>query len=280
MTLLRSPSSGGSWLPVFCCVASGVVIAVGSVVLLGWAIGLTPLIRPLPTTVAMNPVTAVLFVLAGACLWRLAGCRPGGSGRERDGLGLVLALLVAAAGALRVADYLFHFNLQLEHLLFAKRVALLAPSLPAELAPNTAMDFLLCGVALVLFDRETPRRLWVGQASGPRLRLHRPGGPDWLHVPHPGALSRRHVHSDVPGNRGLLCGPLAGVSGGPARRRVHACDHQPHHRGRGCSAALAGGDPDAVGPGRGAAHGRTSGAPCARLCAIGVRSGHGFSSQV
>ena len=141
--------------------AGGFVMLVGGLVLLGWTGGWTTLIRPLPTMVGMNPLTALLLVFCGFSLWRLSASP---TASKRDWLNLGLAGAVTVVGALRSADYLFHFNFHLEQLLFAKRVAALASSLPSEMAPNTAVNLLLCGVALLLLNVETPRRLWFAQA--------------------------------------------------------------------------------------------------------------------
>jgi signal transduction histidine kinase len=49
------------------------VVAVAALVFAGWLVGIRPLIRVLPSAVAMNPTTAVVFICAGLALWRQAG---------------------------------------------------------------------------------------------------------------------------------------------------------------------------------------------------------------
>jgi signal transduction histidine kinase len=138
------------------------VVAIGGLVLCGWALHLSPLIRLLPSEVAMNPVTAVIFILAGISLWRLGG-EPLDATDRRDRLGLVLAGLVVLAGALRLADYLLGLGFEIEHLLFARRVVSLEFYPPNEMAPNTALSFLLCGLALLLFGHEPKREFLPAQ---------------------------------------------------------------------------------------------------------------------
>jgi hypothetical protein len=64
---------GATGLPSFAKGASGFVVAVAALVFAGWLVGIRPLIRVLPSAVAMNPTTAVVFICAGLALWRQAG---------------------------------------------------------------------------------------------------------------------------------------------------------------------------------------------------------------
>ena len=70
----------------FAAAAAFLVILIGSLVVLGWTLGLEWLKRVAPGLVAMNPMTAVLFLLLGvALLW--SGC-----------------LLLVTGGMLRAAE--------------------------------------------------------------------------------------------------------------------------------------------------------------------------------
>ncbi len=137
-------------------------MAIGSIVLLGWIFNSRHLILLLPTMIAMNPVTAGLLVLLGVSLWRLGAAREGGAG-GRDAWVLVLAGLVALAGALKLTDYLFTWPFHIDHLLFPGRLDLPGDYPLSEMSPNTAVVFLLSGTALLLFDLEVRRDLRPAQ---------------------------------------------------------------------------------------------------------------------
>src|SRR3712207_743128 len=62
-------------------VAGAIAILVGSFVLLGWALDIEVLKRVLPGLVAMNPATAVDFVLTGAALLLQTDAKDKGLGR-------------------------------------------------------------------------------------------------------------------------------------------------------------------------------------------------------
>ena len=64
---------GGAKLPRLAKLASGFVVVVSCLVFIGWAVGIRPLVRILPSAVAMHPVTAVVFICAGISLWRQVG---------------------------------------------------------------------------------------------------------------------------------------------------------------------------------------------------------------
>src|SRR3989344_515204 len=57
--------------PIACLprIASGVVAAIAALVLMGWLMDMDFLKRVMPSSVAMNPLTAVSFILAGIALW-------------------------------------------------------------------------------------------------------------------------------------------------------------------------------------------------------------------
>jgi signal transduction histidine kinase len=149
----RSFSKGTAWF----------VIIVGGLVLLGWMLSIRPLIRLLPTTTDMNPLTAALFVLAGISLFRLTGDETRKPGRHRDAFALIPAAIVAVFGVLRVVDYFFDLPFHLDSVFFPTRAGPhgLYPS--NELAPNTAIGFVLCGTALLLFDVESRRGVRPGE---------------------------------------------------------------------------------------------------------------------
>jgi PAS domain S-box-containing protein len=124
------------------------VLLIPATVLLGWAIHAETLKRVLPGLVAMNPVSAVCFLLLGASLW-LAGPETGTekrrqAGRACAGFVLLISLLV-------LARYLFGWNVAVDRLLFRASLA------GNTMAPNTALNFLFVSLAALLLDAETRR---------------------------------------------------------------------------------------------------------------------------
>ena len=133
--------------------ASGVVILIGSLVLIGWLLNVQILKSAAPHLIAMNPLTAILFILSGTALIRAVG-----TGRKStDKLFLFCAVIVTLGGAMKIAECVFDFDLNFDQLLFRKEVNSPGPFGPNEIAMNTALGFMLCGISLLLLNVETRR---------------------------------------------------------------------------------------------------------------------------
>ena len=74
----------------------------GSLTLLGYALGLRMLVRPAAGTALMTPDSAVAFIAAGVALWLVASDPAPASGRRRAGQ--VLGLLVALFAVVVLAE--------------------------------------------------------------------------------------------------------------------------------------------------------------------------------
>jgi len=128
-------------------------IAIGVLVLIGWALDIDRIKRILPGLVAMNPMTAIGFICLGLALALRNRARR---------LMVVFALVAAAIGAIKVASILAGFDAVIDHILFAAKVDVADRGIPNRIAPNTALNFLLLGVALATLDRSF-RRIWPAQ---------------------------------------------------------------------------------------------------------------------
>ncbi len=165
-------------LPLFAEIANWAMMALGALVLVGWTFDLVPLIRLLPTAVVMNPATAVAFILMGACFWRLTWrasrvrslSAESGNGPlfklrplPQDVWTWALGIIVVSLGLLRLLDHVTGLGLHVDHLLFPAKLAVGGKYPPSEMAPNTALNFLLCGLALLLFDLELGEGFYLAQ---------------------------------------------------------------------------------------------------------------------
>ncbi|WP_442511172.1 response regulator [Novipirellula sp. SH528] len=130
-------------------VASVVVIAISEIVLVGWALDYEALRALLPGKVAMNPGgTAIGFLLCGAALWlsyRESG-EPSASSTATYSA-IALASLVVAMAVVRILGYQFDFDDGPDRWLFPAKLDVY--EIHNRMAPNTALNFLLTGLALV-----------------------------------------------------------------------------------------------------------------------------------
>jgi PAS domain S-box-containing protein len=131
--------------------ASGALILLGILVLIGWAFDIGRLKSITPQLVTMKPNTAVCFLLSGVSLWLLK--TEGVSGVKRR-LGQVCAAIIIIIGALTIIEYFSGANLRLDQLLFHEAAAANVP-FPGRMAFATALNFVLLGSALLFIDEKS-----------------------------------------------------------------------------------------------------------------------------
>ena len=142
--------------------ASVVAIIVGCLVLIGWTLDIDVLKRILPGLVAMNPTTAIAFVLAGASLWLLGRNE---LDRKARLIAQACASIVTLVGLIKLIQILVGWEFGVDQLLFREKLELEAAATgqPNRMAPNTALNFFLIGSALALLDKQTRRGRWPAQ---------------------------------------------------------------------------------------------------------------------
>ena len=134
--------------------ATAAALILATAALLGWVLN-DDLLRTLVRgTAPMLPVTAA-GVLASSIAWLLAGR----ASKWRSGLAYAFALAVVIAGVVVIFEYLSGINLGIDRVLFPR----LLKGHPAwnggRIAPNTALNFILVGTALLLFVKGQSLRI-------------------------------------------------------------------------------------------------------------------------
>jgi signal transduction histidine kinase len=143
--------------------ATGAAAAiVGCLVLAGWILDADVLKRIIPGLVAMNPATAMAFILVGVSLWML---RSGEVSRSARRISRGLAVVVALVGLTKIVQIVFGWEFGVDQLLFPEKLELEAKlvGIPNRMAPNTALNFLLVGCSLFLIDWRTRSGRWPAQ---------------------------------------------------------------------------------------------------------------------
>jgi len=146
----RAALSGLSKVPAL------LTIAAGTLSLAGWLSGFVIVAQLLPSGVAINPVTAVLFIAGGVSLWRAAK-----SMTDVDWLAVSLGAMVLTFATLKLANYSGAIAFHPDKFPVPTLAQIEQRQPTIEMAPNTAFAFLLCGAALILIHFDTPRRLIV-----------------------------------------------------------------------------------------------------------------------
>lgn len=136
--------------------AGAFLLLLGLAFMTGWLLHLPSLLQVLPGQVAMVFSTALCFALAGAALL-IPGRWPTWRRRGQTALG---GLIVLAAGAMLV-QYLTQTDLGIDLRPFHTWLSDPNPT-PGRMAPNTALAFLLGGLALVLMPLAGARAVTRG----------------------------------------------------------------------------------------------------------------------
>src|SRR5262249_16310976 len=112
-----------------------------------WQLDVETMKSVLPGRVAMNPLTALGFVIAAGSLWLLQREFSGPRSRRRSvRVVRISAAAVVMIGLVAALGYALRENMGLDQLMFRTRLK------DNRIAPNTALNFILVGAALLLLD--------------------------------------------------------------------------------------------------------------------------------
>lgn len=129
------------------------VVLTALLVLAGWQFDVEPLKRVVPGYVAMNPLTAICFLLLGIGLWLQQ--EPSPTARL---VAILISLVVFTLCKLKFISVFMSWDFPLDRLLFQQQLREDDYNLANRMAPNTAFCFVLASLSLLLIDVETRRR--------------------------------------------------------------------------------------------------------------------------
>ncbi|MEH2153008.1 hybrid sensor histidine kinase/response regulator [Nostoc sp.] len=150
-------------------VASAIAVFIGSLVLVGWWLGIEVFKRGFlasPATMKVN--TALCFVLCGVSLWLFLKAGENNSKLFPHFRTLLIsqvcAIAVTTIAALTLCQYQFGWNLGIDELVFRDSLTNIATSHPGRMGVNTAVNFILVSVALqILIHPKTYHSYWYAQ---------------------------------------------------------------------------------------------------------------------
>jgi len=127
------------------------IIIIGILATIGWVFNIMVLKRILPQLVQMSPVSAVLFILAGISLLNIKAKKINRS------LAIFLALVICIVALLKLSVFFTGWDSHIDTILFANSLE------GNRMAPNTAFNFLLCGLSLVFLSQRSAKGAVIGQ---------------------------------------------------------------------------------------------------------------------
>ena len=135
-----------------------VVSLTGVMVLLGWALDVEIFKRVAPQFVAMNPVTALLFICASISLLLRSKQLAGTINGRLQQVAKVLAMCVTVVGFLKLLGLVFQWSQNIDTVLFRLKLAGTDRQVTNQMAPNTAFNFVLIGIALFMLEQRYEKR--------------------------------------------------------------------------------------------------------------------------
>jgi len=142
-------------------IAAVAVTGVGVAVLFGWWRDIALLKSVLPGLVSMRVNTALTFIVLAVSLWLLQREDTDLVRKDRAGrLGQGLALLAVVLAALTLSQYLTGWDLGIDEM-FLRDIGTVGD--PGRMAPQTAVAFMLLGMALLSLDVRTRNGGWPAQ---------------------------------------------------------------------------------------------------------------------
>ncbi|HAA01514.1 MAG TPA: hypothetical protein DCD96_07680 [Flavobacteriales bacterium] len=125
-----------------------VVIGICVLVLLGWAADIAVLKHILPWAIAMNPTTAVCFIMAAFSLFLFT------SERQKESysrISLFLSITILCIGSIKLISVFLNTDTGIDSILFNNKLASeITAGMPNRMSPNTAVGFVSIGTATIL----------------------------------------------------------------------------------------------------------------------------------
>ena len=138
---------------LFSQLASVVVTLMGFIALIGWTFDIAILKSVIPGMTAMNPATAICFILSGLSLLT-QGVSASSNKDTHKWIAKTSAILLLLIAMTKIVSF-FGYDFGVDQVLFREKLKIYTP--PNRMAPNTAVDFFLVGISLLIINLETRR---------------------------------------------------------------------------------------------------------------------------
>ncbi|GAA0893774.1 hypothetical protein GCM10009122_34530 [Fulvivirga kasyanovii] len=145
-----------------------VVIGVAIAVLIGWQFNIGVLKRVIPGLVAMNPLTAICFIMSATSLLLFSFQSYRTTWAKAVALGITVICIIKISGMVlgienNIDELLFHDKLQVDVVVGNTN----------SMAPNTALCFMIIGLALFYLPYETSKGKRVSEIMSIHLTINR-----------------------------------------------------------------------------------------------------------
>lgn len=144
-------SPAAPYLRIISRILNVIIFIIPLLVLTGWIIHSGRLTRLIPDSVAVNPLTAICFLLCAYSLWLVQDETPDEKNLKRSRW---LSVTITIIGAAKLLSVLFGFDIYIDTILFNGQLFDPVRNDLNRMAPNTAICFLLGGLSLLWLDKD------------------------------------------------------------------------------------------------------------------------------
>ncbi len=130
-----------------------VVFIIPVLVLTGWQLDIAIFKTVYPGYVAMNPLTAILFIMAGVSLYLVQDKKSA----KKLNIARYIGLMIMIIAAIKMIGFNAGLDLEIDKILFAEDLA------GNRMAPNTTLNFLLVGLSILCIDFKKERKYICSQ---------------------------------------------------------------------------------------------------------------------
>ncbi len=148
----RGPTFKPLNAPKIVLVCALTTIAIGFSGIVGWTLGISILKSLFPGFIEIKANTAFCLTALGCSLCLLA--KPHATSRQKK-VGTALSILCMALGAATLLEYICSIDFGIDQLIFSEAPGAVATTFPNRMAPQSALNFVLKGLSLLLLDWET-----------------------------------------------------------------------------------------------------------------------------
>ncbi|MDD5489530.1 MAG: HAMP domain-containing sensor histidine kinase [Candidatus Moranbacteria bacterium] len=146
-------------LKIFSKVLATLVFLIGFFAVLGWQFEIDIFKKVAPSLPVIAPNTACSFVLIGLFLFFLNWTKE--NHKFMRSLVSFLSILIAILGMLTLIEYIFRLNFGIDRLFFARKMG----TDIVRMSPQSALNFLLVGMALSFYSSKEKKHVFWGQIA-------------------------------------------------------------------------------------------------------------------
>lgn len=140
------------------------VMLIGGIVIIGWLFDLPTVRSILPHFVAMKFNTALCFFLSGLSIYLLTPQEK--VTKQKRSFTRICVIIVSLIGLLSLSQYIFNYNLGIDQLFMKEAPGAVRTSHLGRMAPNTAFNFFIIGVAILILEKRIFGNFYPAQMLG------------------------------------------------------------------------------------------------------------------